>query len=70
MSKTLISVRLSAQCLAQLDAAARQLGMNRSETINAALRIFPDLISGRCELKYEPEQQAKSNLRGANERDK
>jgi hypothetical protein len=68
MSKTVISVRLSAERLAQLDAAALQLGVNRSEAIDAALRIFPDLISGKCELKFDPSQPHHHNQGGDDER--
>ncbi len=54
MSKHLISVRLSTERLAQLDEAARLLGVNRSQAIDAALRVLPDLISGKCEMSYDP----------------
>ena len=54
MSKTVISVRLSAERLAAIDAEARRLGKTRSELIDWALRILPELLSGRCETKYDP----------------
>jgi hypothetical protein len=50
--KTVISVRLSQERLAQIDAAARRLGMTRSAAIDTALRIFPDLLNGDCELQF------------------
>jgi hypothetical protein len=52
--KTVISVRLTEERLAQIDAAARKLGMNRSQAIDAALSVFPKLISGKLELQYKP----------------
>jgi len=56
MAKTIISVRVSPERLAKLDAAGLQLGMTRSEAINAAIRLLPEIISGRSELRYEPSQ--------------
>jgi hypothetical protein len=50
--KTVISVRLSPERLAQIDAAALRLSMTRSAAIDAALRIFPDLLNGDCELQF------------------
>lgn len=67
MSKSVISVRLSAERLAKLDVAALQLGMNRSEAIDAALRIFPELISGKCELKFDPRRPHEHGKRGDGE---
>lgn len=55
MPKTVISVRLSKERLQSLDLACRQLRMNRSEVIDAALRILPELISGKAETKYDPQ---------------
>jgi hypothetical protein len=52
--KTIISVRLSAERLAQVDAVAHRLGTTRSGAIDAALRILPELLSGKSELKYGP----------------
>jgi len=53
MRKKMISVRLSDERLMQLDEACRELGMNRSEAIDAALRILPEIISGESELRYD-----------------
>jgi metal-responsive CopG/Arc/MetJ family transcriptional regulator len=52
--KTVISVRLSDERLRQLDETCRRLKMNRSEVIDAALRVLPELISDTAELKYDP----------------
>jgi Arc/MetJ-type ribon-helix-helix transcriptional regulator len=54
MAKGIISVRLSSERLAQIDEACKRLRMNRSEVIDAALRILPKLISGTAELSYDP----------------
>jgi hypothetical protein len=58
--KAVVSVRLSSERLAQIDTAARRLGMTRSQAIDAALRIFPDLLSGNFELKFEPQKDFRS----------
>lgn len=52
--KTVISVRLSDERLRQLDETCKRLNMNRSEVIDAALRVLPELISDTAELKYDP----------------
>ncbi|MBM0207465.1 ribbon-helix-helix protein, CopG family [Micromonospora sp. STR1s_5] len=54
MAKAVISVRLSEERLAQLDRACAKLQMNRSEVIDAALRLLPELISGKAETSYAP----------------
>jgi hypothetical protein len=68
MSKIVISVRLSRERLCQLDAAAEQLRMSRSEAIDAALRILPDLISGTCELSYKVKPPSKKKRKLADDR--
>lgn len=57
--KTVISVRLSPERLAQIDEAARRLGTTRSGVIDAALRIFPKLLSEKSELKLSRESELK-----------
>jgi len=52
--KTTVSVRLTPERLAQADAVARKLGTTRSGAIDAALRILPDLLDGKAELKFGP----------------
>ncbi|MGC1778755.1 MAG: hypothetical protein WBB34_12460 [Xanthobacteraceae bacterium] len=52
--KTIVSVRLSPERLAQVDTVAHRLGTTRSGAIDTALRILPDLLSGKSELKYGP----------------
>ena len=64
--KTVISVRLSPERITAIDTVARRLGMTRSEVIDAALRILPDLVSGKCELKFDPKLPAGSLLRNYN----
>lgn len=54
MTKTVISARLSQERLAQLDELCERLRMNRSQVIDSALRLLPELISGNAELTYEP----------------
>lgn len=54
MSKRVISVRLSDERLHQLDKACAMLKMNRSEVIDAALRLLPEIASGRAETTYAP----------------
>jgi metal-responsive CopG/Arc/MetJ family transcriptional regulator len=54
MSKRVISVRLSDERLHQLDEACAMLKMNRSEVIDAALRLLPEIVSGRAEITYAP----------------
>lgn len=54
MGKKVISVRLSEERLEQLDEACKQLGLNRSEAIDAALRLLPEIISGSAEYSYKP----------------
>jgi metal-responsive CopG/Arc/MetJ family transcriptional regulator len=54
MSKGVISVRLSQERLAQLDEVCQRLQMNRSQVIDSALRLLPELISGTAELTYAP----------------
>ena len=54
MPKQIVSVRLSSERLAKIDEVASLLGMNRSQAIDAALRILPDLVSGKCELRFDP----------------
>jgi hypothetical protein len=68
MPKHVISVRLSTERLAQLDQTALRLGMNRSQAIDAALRILPDLVSGTCELKLDPARLGERLPGGANRR--
>jgi ribbon-helix-helix CopG family protein len=67
--KNVISVRLSPERIATLDRMAQLLGMNRSEAIDAALRIFPDLVSGKCELKFEPKRSLGKRSRTVNGKD-
>ena len=55
MAKSVISVRLSDVRLAQLDATCTQLGLNRSEVIDGALRLLPAIISETAELRYDPQ---------------
>jgi metal-responsive CopG/Arc/MetJ family transcriptional regulator len=50
--KRVISVRLSEQRLEQLDRVAQRLNMNRSQAIDAALRILPEIASGKAEMSY------------------
>ena len=45
--KTVISVQLSAERLAEVDALAKRLGKTRSEAIDMALRLLPDRLSAR-----------------------
>jgi hypothetical protein len=66
--KTVISVRLCTERIIAIDRAARLLRMNRSQAIDAALRVFPDLVSGKCELKFEPNVSLQSYLRSYNAR--
>ena len=54
MTKTVISVRLSKERLSQLDELCERLKMNRSQVIDSALRLLPELTSGKAELTYEP----------------
>ena len=56
-SKTVISVRLSAETLARLDDACRLLKINRSQAIDKAVRLLPELVSGSAELQYHPENR-------------
>jgi metal-responsive CopG/Arc/MetJ family transcriptional regulator len=54
MSKRVISVRLSDERLRQLDDACTMLKMNRSQVIDSALRLLPEIASGRAEMTYTP----------------
>lgn len=54
MTKRVISVRLTDKRLLQLDGACKQLGMTRSQVIDAALKVFPELLSGKAEMHYDP----------------
>ncbi|MFQ3453893.1 hypothetical protein PMN64_11315 [Bradyrhizobium sp. UFLA01-814] len=56
MTKRVISVRLSRERLDQLDGVCRKLGMNRSQVIDSALRLIPEIMSGKAELHYDPER--------------
>jgi metal-responsive CopG/Arc/MetJ family transcriptional regulator len=60
MTKRVISVRLSDERLKQLDEVCDRLGMNRSQVINAALRLVPEVMSGKAELHYDPERFKRS----------
>ncbi len=60
MTKRVISVRLSDERLRQLDGVCEQLGMNRTQVINAALRLVPEIMSGKAELHYDPERFKRS----------
>jgi metal-responsive CopG/Arc/MetJ family transcriptional regulator len=60
MTKRVISVRLSEERLRQLDVVCNRLGMNRSQVINAALRLVPEVMSGKAELHYDPERFKRS----------
>jgi Ribbon-helix-helix protein, copG family len=44
MTKRVISLRVSDQQLAELDAACKELRMNRTEAISEAIRFLPKLI--------------------------
>jgi metal-responsive CopG/Arc/MetJ family transcriptional regulator len=60
MTKRVISVRLSDERLKQLDEVCDRLGMNRSQVINAALRLVPEVMSGKAEFHYDPERFKRS----------
>jgi Arc/MetJ-type ribon-helix-helix transcriptional regulator len=60
MTKRVISVRLSDERLRQLDEVCSRLGMNRSQVINAALRLVPEVMSGKAELHYDSERFKRS----------
>lgn len=60
MTKRVISVRLSDERLKQLDEVCDRLGMNRSQVINAALRLVPEIMSGNAEFHYDPERFKRS----------
>jgi metal-responsive CopG/Arc/MetJ family transcriptional regulator len=60
MTKRVISVRLSEERLRQLDEVCGRLGMNRSQVIDAALRLVPEVMSGKAELHYDPERFKRS----------
>ena len=60
MTKRVISVRLSDERLKQLDGVCNLLGMNRSQVINAALRLVPVVMSGKAELTYDAERFKRS----------
>jgi len=67
MAKAIISVRLSEERLQQLDDACRMLKMNRSQVIDAALRILPEIASGKAELTYSAEWLPKQTLGSSDE---
>lgn len=52
--KTVISVRLSPERLAQVDALAKRLGKTRSEAIDTALRLLPERLFGQPESEARP----------------
>ncbi|NEW95699.1 CopG family transcriptional regulator [Rhodopseudomonas sp. BR0G17] len=56
-SKQIISVRLSVDTLARLDEACRLLKVNRSDAIDRAIRLLPDVMAGSSELQYHPENR-------------
>jgi metal-responsive CopG/Arc/MetJ family transcriptional regulator len=60
MTKRVISVRLSDERLKQLDGVCELLGMNRSQVINAALRLAPEVMSGKAEFTYDTERFKRS----------
>ena len=60
MTKRVISVRLSDERLKQLDGVCDLLGMNRSQVINAALRLVPEVMSGKAEFTYDAERFKRS----------
>ena len=60
MTKRVISVRLSDERLNQLDGICRLLGMNRSQVINAALRLVPEVMSGKAEFTYDAKRFRRS----------
>jgi metal-responsive CopG/Arc/MetJ family transcriptional regulator len=60
MTKRVISVRLSDERLKQLDDVCNRLGMNRSQVIDAALRLVPEVMSGRAEFTYDAERFKRS----------
>src|ERR1700730_7131290 len=53
MPKTVISVRLSAERLKRLDEICRARVITRSQAIDEALRIYPELLSGTAETTYD-----------------
>ena len=54
MAKKIISVRLSAERLQRLDEICRARIITRSQAIDEALRIYPELLSGNAETTYDP----------------
>lgn len=54
MSKTVISVRLSEERLSDLDSICSQLKTNRSQAIDMAIRLLPNLIGENSEFVYRP----------------
>lgn len=60
MTKRVTSVRLSDERLKRLDEVCSRLGMNRSQVIDAALRLVPEVMSGKAELHYDPERFKRS----------
>jgi hypothetical protein len=61
--KSVVSIRLSEEMLSELEEAARRLGVSRSQAVEAAIDLLLDLISGKCELKYEPKRFDRQRFR-------
>lgn len=67
MSKRVISVRLSDERLRQLDDACAMLRMNRSEVVDSALRLLPEIASGHAEMTYNPKWLSSRSKAGEDE---